>query len=138
MIHPRSPRETMDGWMHLPRYVDKIRLQLAGKLHPDYQPNLGKGFDGRWLNAAGLTHDQMVEKVKRSVCDGEICDWVRQNVRKSAAAKTAHAQGMLAYPPVDDAAGQERLKMRMTQSGLQERTDIKSFVDYIDADEGRI
>jgi hypothetical protein len=24
---------------------------LAGRLHPDYQPNLGKGFDGQWLEA---------------------------------------------------------------------------------------
>jgi hypothetical protein len=37
-----EPRETMCGWMHLPRYIDKIRLHLAGKLHADYQPNLGK------------------------------------------------------------------------------------------------
>ncbi|MHB9006752.1 MAG: DUF5069 domain-containing protein [Limisphaerales bacterium] len=43
VIYPRSPRETMCGWMHLPRYLDKIRLHLAGRLHSDYQPNLGKG-----------------------------------------------------------------------------------------------
>ena len=58
IIYPRSPRETMDGWMHLPRYLDKVRLHLAGKLHPDYQPNLGKGFDEKWLRAAGLTHEE--------------------------------------------------------------------------------
>jgi len=23
IIYPRSPRETMDGWMYLPRYIDK-------------------------------------------------------------------------------------------------------------------
>jgi hypothetical protein len=39
IIYPRSPRETMDGWMHLPRYIDKIRLHLAGRLHADYQKN---------------------------------------------------------------------------------------------------
>ena len=43
IIYPRSPRETMDGWSYLPRYIDKIRLHLAGKLHADYQENLGKG-----------------------------------------------------------------------------------------------
>ena len=55
IIYPRSPRETMCGWTHLPRYIDKIRLHLAGRLHADYQPNFGKGFDGAWLKAAGLT-----------------------------------------------------------------------------------
>ena len=56
IIYPRSPRETMDGWMYLPRFVDKTRLHLAGKLHSDYQNNFGKGFDGMWLEAAGAGH----------------------------------------------------------------------------------
>jgi hypothetical protein len=138
LIYPRSPRETMDGWMHLPRYIDKIRLHLAGQLHPDYQPNLGKGFDGAWLKAAGVTHEQMVEVVKNSMTDGQVCDWVRQNVRKTAAEKAAHREAMLAYPPADDAAGQERLRQRKEQAGLAHRDDIRTFVDFIDADEKRI
>lgn len=137
-IFPRSPRETMCGWIHLPRYVDKIRLHLAGKLHPDYQPNLGKGFDGSWCQAAGVTHDQMLAVVKRSVTDGEVCDWVRQNVRRSDAEKAAHAQTMLAYPPAGDLSGQERLQQRKAQAGLANRDEIRTFVDFIDADEKRL
>jgi hypothetical protein len=83
VIYPRSPRETMCGWMHLPRYIDKIRLHLAGKLHKDYQENFGKGFDGKWLQAAGLTHDQFVKVVKGTVTDGEVADWVLRNVKRS-------------------------------------------------------
>ena len=138
IIYPRSPRETMDGWMHLPRYIDKIRLQLAGKLHPDYQTNLGKGFDGLWLQYAGVSHEQMVEVVKSSVSDGEVCDWVRKNVKKSAAEKAAHAQDQLSRPKAGDAAAQERFQMRLKESGLDHRTDLETFVDYIDADEKRI
>ena len=104
IIYPRSPRETMGGWMHLPRYLDKIRLHLAGRLHADYQPNFGKGFDGAWLKAAGLTHEQMVEVVKNSITDGEVADWVRQNVQKSADEKAAHAEGMTQYPKPGDTA----------------------------------
>ena len=137
IIYPRSPRETMDGWMHLPRYIDKIRLHLAGKLHPDYQDNFGKGFDGIWLKAAGVTQEQMIEVIKQTITDGQVCDWVRKNVKKSAAEKTAHAQSMLNYPKPDDPAMQSRLKMRKEQAGLAHRDDIKSFVDYIDVDEKR-
>ena len=137
IIYPRSPRETMCGWMHLPRYIDKIRLHLAGKLHADYQPNLGKGFDGGWLKAAGVTHEQFLEVVKASITDGEVCDWVRKNVKKTDAEKKAHAEGMLHYPRPDDAEGQARLKMRKEQAGLAQRDDIRSFVDFIDADEKR-
>lgn len=137
-IYPRSCRETMDGWMHLPRYIDKIRLHLAGKLPPDYQPNLGKGFDGMWLKAAGLTHEQFVEVVKATVSDGEVCDWVRQNVKRSPAEKAAHAQDQLSRPQADDPAATERFKTRLAESGLSHRTDLKTFVDYIDADEKRL
>src|SRR5262245_11002977 len=137
VIYPRSPRETMCGWMHLPRYIDKIRLHLAGKLHPDYQANLGKGFDGAWLKAAGLAHEQFVEIVKNSVTDGQVCDWVRQNVTKSEAEKRTHAEGMLNYPKPDDADGQARLRMRKEQGGLTDRTDVRTFVEFIDADEKR-
>src|SRR5438128_2455350 len=74
IIYPRSPRETMDGWVYLPRFVDKIRLHLAGKLHSDYQENFTKGFDEAWCKAAGVTAAQMIEVVKNSITDGQVTD----------------------------------------------------------------
>ena len=138
LVYPRSPRETMDGWIHLPRYVDKIRLHLAGKLHADYQPNLGKGFDGMWLKAAGVTHDQLSQVVKDSVTDGQVCDWVRQNAKRSPAEKAAHRDDMLSRPKADDAAARDRLELRKREAGLAHRDDITTFVDLIDADEKRL
>lgn len=138
IIYPRSPRETMNGWMQLPRYIDKIRLHLAGKLHPDYQPNFGKGFDGKWLEAAGLKHEAFIEMVKNTITDGEVCDWVLQNVKKSDAEKRAHAESMANYPKPGDAAMEDRLKQRKAAAGLGHRDDLKTFVDFIDADEKRI
>jgi hypothetical protein len=137
IIYPRSPREVMCGWAHLPRYIDKIRLHLAGRLHPDYQPNFGKGFDGAWLQAAGLTHEPFVELVRGTLTDGEIADWVLKHVQRDAAAKQRHFEGMLDYPAASDPAGQERLRQRKEQAGLSHRDDIRNFVDYIDADEKR-
>jgi hypothetical protein len=138
IIYPRSPRETMDGWCYLPRYIDKIRLHLAGKLHADYQENFGKGFDGMWLKCAGVTHEQMIEVVKNSITDGEVCDWVRRQVNKSPADKAAHIRDIFSRPHADNAEAVARLKMRKEQSGMAGRDDIKTFVDYIDADEKRI
>jgi hypothetical protein len=138
IIYPRSTRETMDGWHHLPRYIDKIRLHLAGELHSDYTENLGKGFDGFWLRTAGVTHEQMIEVVKNSLTDGQVCDWVRQNVKRTAAEKEALWQDMLSRPKADDAGGIARLELRKEQAGIAKRDDIKTFVDIIDADEKRI
>ena len=138
IIYPRSPREAMAGWIWLPRFVDKIRLNLAGKLHPDYQENLTKGFDGYWLEAAGISAQQFIDVVKQTITDGQVADWVRQNVKKSDAEKAALRDRILNRPPADDAAMVARLKKRKDDAGLGHRDDIKTFVDYIDADEKRI
>ena len=138
IIYPRSPRETMCGWIYLPRFIDKIRLHLAGKLHPDYQPNLCKGFDGLWLETAGVKAEEFMEVVRNSITDGQVCDWVRLNVQKPESVKAAHRERMLNSPRKDNPEMQARLKMRKEQAGLGNRDDIQSFVDFIDADEKRL
>lgn len=137
IIYPRSPREMMSGWVYLPRFVDKIRLHLAGKLHSDYQENFTKGFDGAWLKAAGVNADQMIDVVKNSVTDGQVADWVAKNVKKSDAEKAAF-KDFLFKRGTEGGEITERLNMRKKQAGLENRDDITCFVDYIDADEKRI
>jgi len=90
-----------------------------------------------WLKYAGVTHEQMIEVVKKSVTDGEVCDWVRHNVKKSPAEKP-RMPGHLQPPQPDNAEAVARLKLRKEQSGIVHRDDIKTFVDYIDADEKRL
>ena len=138
IIYPRSPRETMCGWMHLPRFIDKIRLHLAGKLAGDYQPNFCKGFDGLWLETAGVKAEEFIEVVRHSITDGEVCDWVLQHVNKPESVKAAHRDRMLHSPKPDDAEMQERLRMRKENAGMAGRADVRTFVDFIDADEKRL
>ncbi len=138
MIFPRSPRETMDGWVHLPRFVDKIRLRLAGKLAPEYEENFAKGFDERWLKAAGVEAAEIIEVVKNSPTDGQVCDWVRRRVRKSGDEKMDFAKWLLNRGRKEDEAAHARLEKRKRECNLSERVDVETFVDFIDADEGRI
>jgi Domain of unknown function (DUF5069) len=128
----------MDGWIHLPRYIDKIRLHLAGQLHSDYTENFGKGFDGMWLKYAGVAHETMLDVVKNSITDGQVYDWVRQNVKKGADIKAAHRADQTSRPKADDPGACDRLKLRKEQAAASHRDDIKTFVDYIDLDEKRI
>lgn len=137
IIYPRSPRETMAGWVHLPRFVDKIRLHLAGKLHADYQENFTTGFDGAWLKAAGVSAEHFIEVVKNSITDGQVADWVSKNMKKTGAEKTAFRDFLL-NRGTEGGEVTERLKMRKEQAGMAGRDEIKTFVDYIDADERRI
>ena len=136
IIYPRSPHETMCGWVYLPRFVDKIRLHLAGKLHADYQENFTKGFDGAWLKAAGVPAESFIQVVKDSITDGQVADWVARNVTKTDAQKKAFNDFVLNRGR-DDEAAKARLKMRKEESGLGHRDDLQTFADYIDADEKR-
>jgi hypothetical protein len=137
IIYPRSPRETMAGWAHLPRFIDKIRLHAAGKLHSDYQENFTKGFDGFWLKSAGVDADQFVNFVKNTTTDGQVADWVAKNVKKSDAEKAAFNNYVLNRGRDEEPAA-ARLKLRKEESNLSHRDDITCFVDYIDADEKRL
>ncbi len=138
VIFPRSPREVMQGWVHLPRFIDKIRLSLAGRLPPDYQPNFAqKGFDALLLEALGITAEKIIEVVKGSITDGEVADWIGKNVVKSEKDKIAFREKVFNH----GREGEElkaRLISRKKESGLSHREDIQCFIDYIDADEGRI
>jgi len=137
IIYPRSPRETMCGWMHLPRFIDKIRLHLAGRLPADYQANYGKGFDALWLERAGVKFEDFVKVVQATVTDGEVADWVLHHVKKTDEEKRAHAETMFSYPKPGDAAAAERFIKRKTEANALHRDDIKTFVDLIDVDEKR-
>lgn len=136
IIYPRSPREVMAGWTYLPRFVDKVRLHLAGKLQADYQENFTHGLDEIWLKAAEVNPQEFIAVVAKTITDGEVCDWVTKNVKKTEAEKIAHREGVLHHGQQTEAL-QARLKMRKEQAGLAHRDDIRCFVDFIDADEGR-
>ena len=135
-IYPRSPYEVMDGWVHLPRLVDKIRLDEAGQLPEDYQPNyLHKGFDLAWFKASVVESDTLVGVVQNSITDGQGSDWGKANVNASDEAKAALRGKLLSYGT--EGALLELLIKRKAESGLQDRDDIRCMFDYIDADEGR-
>ncbi len=127
----------MSGWIYLPRFVDKIRLKLAGKLHPDYQENFTGGFDGMWLEAAGVDAETFVDVVKNTITDGQVADWVRANIQKSEAERQEFRERILTHGSQNDEL-KARLQWRKEEAGFATRDDISTFVDFIDADEKRI
>ena len=85
-----------------------------------------------------MTHEQFIEVVKNSITDGEVCDWVHKNVKRTPEQKAAHWDDVLSRPLANDEASKARFNKRMEESKIAHRTEIKNFVDYIDADEKRI
>ena len=124
----------------MPRFIDKIRLAEAGKLHADYQPNyLHKGFDAKWLETAGLDAEELVAVVNNTITDGQVADWVQENVEVDEATRDLFNDAVGNYGADESNTElRQRLAERKEEAGMGGRDDIQCFVDFIDADEGRI
>ena len=132
----RSPREEVDGLVYFGRMVDKIRLEQAGKLPADYHENLGKGFDGACCDFLGVSYEQLRERVKQGGSDVKLLEWCQREGKQRNAGERAIWNAYLSKRGWRDDLS-ERLLFRKHEAGWQEREEIQTFFDYLDADEGR-
>jgi hypothetical protein len=132
--HPRSVREKLAGIVQLPRTIDKARAKLAGKLG-EYHYDCP--MDRHLFEYLGTNADEFLEVIKKSPDD---------------AGAEAFARGKLSGKPAGDA---ERWNAEWLKYGPQPgtesygyftdlrgkvapaRTDVTSWADLLDLDEGR-
>jgi hypothetical protein len=134
---PRSPRDEIDGLPYFPRLCHKGRLHAAGKLHPQYHANLGGGMDLWTCQFLGVDYAALAEQLHAGVSDAEALAWARKNGSTRQDCEVAWWKSFIRTRGFrDDLA--ERLAQRKAESGFQDRGDILTFFDYIDADEGRM
>jgi hypothetical protein len=132
----RSPYEQVGGLYHFGRMLDKIRLHAAGRLPADYHPNLGVGFDGRCCSFLGVKYEDVVARVKLGGSDEEVLQWCFQNGRKPTEDEIEVWNAFMSKRGWRDGAS-ARLAQRKKEDGLENRADVQTFFDLIDADEGR-
>lgn len=136
----RSPRESLGGYILLPRLIDKVRLLANGQLPQVYAANvLGAEFtlDGRFLAFTGLKAEALRQVIVSSRTDEEVLAWVRDHAKPATPIeKRAWAEQIDRYRP--DAALAE-YRRRIYQE-LAKRVDVGSLsvLDLIDMDEGRL
>ena len=134
---PRSPRDEIDGMVYFPRLCDKIRLHAAKRLSPDYHANLGSGMDLWTCQFLGVDYARLAEQVLTGKSDTEALAWTRENGTPRTVAELAWWSAFMKTRGFrDDLSG--RLALRKAESGFGDRADIVTFMDYIDADEGRM
>ena len=76
---PRSPRETLGGYVLAARAVDKCRAVLVD-LQGDYHSNCP--LDQRWLNFAEIDYGDFRALVASGATDGEIAAWIEKSAKK--------------------------------------------------------
>jgi gluconokinase len=132
----RSPSAKVGGIVHFGRMLDKIRAHARGELPADYQPNLGKGFDGRCVNFLGVDYNRLVERVKQGSTDEETLQWCFNIGRKPSEEEIyVWNEFMRKFGWNDE--GFEILKRRKKEAGMSDRPEIETMFCFIDADEGR-
>ena len=134
---PRSPRDEIEGMPYFPRLCHKVRLLTAGKLHPQYHANVGGGMDLWTCQFLGVDYAALAGQVNAGVSDAEALAWAKKNGKTRPECEVAWWKSFIRTRGFrDDLA--EKLVLRKAESGFQDRADIVTFFDYIDADEGRM
>lgn len=136
MKYPRSPYEKVGDLVYFGRMVDKIRLHSAGELHPELHANLGKGFDEACCTFLQISYENLCERVNRGGSDQEILAWAKENGRPPAENDIFVWNEFMRKRGWNDDYS-EILARRIRESGFEGRTDIHSFFDYLEADEGK-
>lgn len=134
----RSPRVEVKGLAYFGRMVDKIRLGIAGKLPKDYQENLGQSFDKSCCDFLGVSYPALQGRVRQGGTDEEILGWCENEGGKRRAQEDFQVWSVaLSKKGLRDDLT-DRLNFRKKEAGWEDRDEIQSFFDYIDADEGRL
>lgn len=133
---PKSAYEKVMGMAYFPRMLDKIRLHAKGQLRPDFHANLGKGADGWCTGFLRVSYVDLKERVLQGGTDEEILLWCFEKGRELDDTDLMvwnHFATKLGWRDM----ATPRLEKYKAESGLAERGDLVTMVDYFDVDEGR-
>ena len=133
---PISALIAVGGLIYFARMLDKIRKHARGELREDFHEMLGQGFDGRCCRFLGIDYAALKARTLQGGTDEEIFRWCRQTGRAVTEEDIAIWSTFARKRGWRDEAS-EGLEKNKTNSGLSHRTDLCTYFDYYEVDEGR-
>ncbi|MGC3990896.1 MAG: DUF5069 domain-containing protein [Chthoniobacteraceae bacterium] len=133
---PRSAYDKASGLTYFPRMLDKMRLKAGGRLHSDYHANLGGGADGWCCQFLRVRYEDLRSRTLAGGTDEEILQWCGEQGRLLEEVDLMVWNAFVTKLGWRDFAIRA-LKRYKTASGLGDRDDLETMVDYFDVDEGR-
>lgn len=123
------------GLLHLPRFLAKARKHLKGELPTSYQRNFGKGFDRFLCAHLGVDPQAVIACVREATdeadLDARLLQIFPRDLRVHVWNRELVQKGM-------SEMGRDVIANVRRTMGAEHRTDIISFADMIDFDEGRL
>ena len=123
------------GLLHLPRFLAKIRKSLNGELPKSYQRNFTKGFYGFLCLHLGISPQDVIECVKNASSDQELDEQLKNLFPEEL---NSHIWNRKVVQMGMSDMAFEKLEEVKSDLGAEDRTDLRSFADVIEFDEGRI
>jgi hypothetical protein len=133
---PRCPYDKLGGLVFFGRTIDKIRLKAAGRLRPDFFELMGDGYDARIMKYLHLDYAKFASVVLSGASDEQCWQYCIENGRKLSDLDLLIWNDFAAKRGWKDAAS-DLLEKFKTKSGLESRSDIQTFFEYWEVDEGR-
>jgi hypothetical protein len=131
---PRSMREQLAGYVHLPRMIDKCRAVLAGTEGEYIYPC---PLDLLLLDFAGITAEQFTAAVKSTPTDDGMAHWFRRNARPHSTDERLNwNETLLAHGP--STSEQQASFNKLRDAVDSSRTDVTSWAHLQDLEEGRM
>jgi len=135
-IPPRSAYDKTSGLLYFARMLDKMRLQARGALRSDFHTNLGKGADQWCVSFLRVDYAALKSRVLEGGTDEEILEWCQaQGRRLNDVDVMVWNQFVSKLGWNDFASG--RVAALKAESGLAQRDDIQTMLQYFEVDEGR-
>ncbi len=132
--YPRSGREQVGGIVFLGRTIDKMRAFVNGT-QGEY--NSHRGLSSRVFNLFGVTPEQFEQAVRENPTDEGVLQWLQEHGKRPSQQEIeAHNQAVLTAGPQND-EGKARFRASLERLGFGDRTDVTTFVDSEDLEEGR-
>jgi len=133
---PISAYQQTLGMVYFARMLNKIRKFALGELHPDFHKNLGSGFDGRCTGYLRVNYEDLQRRTLEGGSDEEILRWCFQNGRELNADDIYIWNEFVRKRGWNDESSAS-LAERKAGSGLADRDEIQTMLEYFEFDEGR-
>jgi hypothetical protein len=122
--------------LYFARMLDKIRKFARGELHADFHKNLGTGLDGRCTDYVRIKYEDLKSRTLEGGTDEEILRWCYRNGRELDDNDILVWNEFIRKRGWNDEAS-AILAKRKEESGLSDKHEIQTMIEYFEFDEGR-
>jgi hypothetical protein len=133
---PRSPRETLGGYVIAARVLDKCRALLNGT-NGEYQFN---GFmDTMFFTFSGINADDFKAFVATGASDDEVGEWIRQHAKQKDRLDVVTWNNACRYKTIRDMPDSFQAFMEgYIAQHLPKHRPVYHVFDVFDLEEGRL